>query len=182
MNPFANSFAVVCYLPDPLGAFLNRLRRELVPGCTARAHLTVLSPRSLEVDPARAAAFLHDRLRMFRPFRVGIAEAELFESTSVAYLGISGGSPQLTTLHDTLNREALAFDEPFPFHPHITLAQNFDPQRVPEVMRLARERWGEYRGPRTFELEVLTFVQNTLANEWFDLEHLPLAEPVTLGR
>ena len=45
-----NVFALVIYIPDPLGRFLDDLRRELVPGCNPHAHVSVLPPRPLAVD------------------------------------------------------------------------------------------------------------------------------------
>ena len=45
-----NIFALVIYIPDPLGGFLDDLRRELTPGCNPHAHISVLPPRPLNVD------------------------------------------------------------------------------------------------------------------------------------
>ena len=45
-----NVFALVIYIPDPLGRFLDDLRTELVPGCNPHAHVSVLPPRPLAVD------------------------------------------------------------------------------------------------------------------------------------
>ena len=43
-----NSFALVSYFSGPLAEYLTRLRRELVPDCEARAHLTILPPRPIQ--------------------------------------------------------------------------------------------------------------------------------------
>src|ERR1035438_9490908 len=45
-----NVFALVIYIHDPLGSFLDDLRRQLVPGCNPHAHVSVLPPRPLAVD------------------------------------------------------------------------------------------------------------------------------------
>src|SRR5664280_2707399 len=45
-----NVFALVIYIPDPLGRFLDDLRRQLVPACNPHAHVSVLPPRPLAVD------------------------------------------------------------------------------------------------------------------------------------
>ena len=38
-------YALVIYIPDPLGSFLNRIREELAPGgLPGRAQVTVLPP------------------------------------------------------------------------------------------------------------------------------------------
>jgi hypothetical protein len=45
-----NVFALVIYIGDPLGRFLDDLRRELSPQCNPHAHVSVLPPRPLSVD------------------------------------------------------------------------------------------------------------------------------------
>ena len=45
-----NVFALVIYIPDPLGLVLDDLRRELVPTYNPHAHVSVLPPRPLAVD------------------------------------------------------------------------------------------------------------------------------------
>ena len=42
-----NVFALVVYIPGPLGVFLDELRRELVPHYNPHAHVSVLPPRPL---------------------------------------------------------------------------------------------------------------------------------------
>ena len=173
-----NSFAVVCYVPDPLGAFLDQLRRDLVPGCIARSHVTILPPRELVVEEPQAAQSLHAGLRHAASSRLDLGAVEVFEGTSVIYLGLRSGTATLEHLHDILNTGDLWFNEPYRYHPHITLAQNFDPTRLAELSAIARGRWSEWSGARWFDLDVLTFVQNTLGNRWLDLEEIRLAEPV----
>ena len=41
-----NQFALVIYIPDPLGRFLDDLRRELAPDCVPHAHVSVLPPQA----------------------------------------------------------------------------------------------------------------------------------------
>jgi 2'-5' RNA ligase len=81
---------------------------------------------------------------------------------------------ELRRLHEALNAGALKFQDPFPYHPHITLAQELPRERVPETGELARRRWREYRGPRGFRVEHAVFVQNTLNDCWIDLAEYSL--------
>ncbi len=173
-----NSFALVSYIPDPLGSFLNRLRSELIPGCVARSHVTILPPRELAVSSETASMELRQGVQPFRPFSLRVSDIHLFEVTSVIYLGISAGSQKLQEMHDALNRGGLRVDEPHIFHPHVTLAQNFDPSLVPELLATAKARWAEFRGQHQFDLDSLAFVQNTEENRWVDLEMLALGETV----
>src|ERR1039458_6592237 len=51
-------YALVIYLSDPLGGFLDDLRLEMVPGCNPHAHISVLPPRPLPGRTAPAARTL----------------------------------------------------------------------------------------------------------------------------
>lgn len=169
-----NQYALVTYLPDELGCFLDQLRRDLVVNCNARSHLSLLPPRSLCVGPNEAEAQIQQVSRGARPFVVQVGGVAVFPQTSVIYLELSAGKDQLTVLHDQMSRDALAFCEPFPFHPHITLAQNFATETVQERVDLARRRWAAYSGPREFLLDRVVFVQNSRNNCWTDLRCFPL--------
>src|SRR5258706_2472526 len=125
-----NSFALVAYLPEALGEYLDRFRAELVTDCCAKAHLTVLPPRPLLCPPDEAWQKLNQKLQDVQPFRVELGEIELFPVTQVIYLSVLKGGPELERLHVMLNSGCLAFREPFQFHPHLTLAQGLEPAGV----------------------------------------------------
>jgi 2'-5' RNA ligase len=158
-----NSFALICYLPEPLGGFLDTLRCELVPRCQAKSHVTILPPRPLATGlPDSAWSEVSDALDNFPPFRVDLASIEVFEGTNVIYLSIGAGYRELERMHSALNRGPLAFDEPFEYHPHVTLAQNLLPEQI-------AGRWREFCASHSFVVNRLTFVQNTADNRWADL-------------
>lgn len=169
-----NQYALVTYLPDELGCFLDQLRRDLVAQCNARSHLSLLPPRPLNVSSAEAESQIHSSSRTTRPFVVRIDSVAVFPKTSVVYLELSAGMHELSSLHDRLAVGAFEFDEPFPFHPHITLAQNFEAETVRERFELAKRKWQEYTGPREFLLDRLVFVQNSSTNCWTDLRAFSL--------
>jgi len=112
-----NSFALVSYFSGPLLKFLDGLRCELVHECEGNAHLTVLPPRPLVCSPDEAWKELKSRLSEFQPFRVELADVEVFPTTQVIYLGLKSGNAELARLHQTLNAGRCQFQEPFPFHP-----------------------------------------------------------------
>src|SRR5438045_2524013 len=91
----AKNFALVAYIQDPLGKFLDDLRRELVPGCAPHAHVTVLPPRPLTASPDAAVTSLRSRIPDFSPFRVTTGAVEIFEATDVIYLGVAKGEAEL---------------------------------------------------------------------------------------
>jgi 2'-5' RNA ligase len=177
-----NSYALVSYLPDPLAAFLNLLRNDLVDECHAKAHVTVLPPRPLPVPSLEAWLQLQEHLQDVQPFRVELDGIEVFPVTDVIFVSLRSGYPQLEKLHVELNRGALSFLEPFTYHPHITLAQHVTPDRLAAAVALANERWRGYTGPRGFLVDRLTFVQNTLDDRWLDLNAFQLAGPVEAAR
>jgi 2'-5' RNA ligase len=171
-----NQFAVVSYIPGKLGEFMTRLRCELVHVCVAQSHVTILPPRALSACSAEAESDLRWRSCDFSPYEISIPRIRIFEETSVIFADISKGREELFDMHDALNSGLLWFDEPYHYHPHITLAQNIDPATVQEVFELAVRRWEE-APQRTVRIENITFVQNTSNNRWIDLAECDLREP-----
>ena len=164
-----NVFALVIYIPDPLGRFLDDLRKDLVPGCNPHAHVSVLPPRPLAVDWRLAAAHVRECASGRPPFEIGLGAVRIFPVTNVIYIELSRGVDEICEMHAAMNSDALAFAEPFAYHPHVTLAQEIPVGSVDRVERRAIEMWEGYTGPRTFRAERTAFVQNTLGNCWIDL-------------
>ena len=169
-----NVFAVVVYIPSPLGSFLDELRRELVPHCNPHAHVSVLPPRPLAVDWSVASDQARTLSEGWAPFDVELTSVEVFPSTDVIYIEIGAGAKELYAFHSAMNTSALAFKEPFPYHPHITLAQEVPHERVGELTESARRQWKEFSGSRTFRAERAVFVRNTVSNFWLDLAEFSL--------
>jgi 2'-5' RNA ligase len=173
-----NSFALVSYLPSPLGEFLDRLREDLVSECRAKAHVTILPPRPLLCQSPDALSELSAALAEVAPFRIELGDVEVFPVTQVVYLSVTVGAMELKQLHSSLNMGRLWFQEPFEYHPHVTLAQDLDTTMVAAAAEEARRRWQEFKSGRSFEVNRLTFVQNTLENRWEDLDGFALASGV----
>jgi 2'-5' RNA ligase len=169
-----NVFALVIYIPDPLGRFLDDLRTELVPGCNPHAHVSVLPPRPLAVDWQVASEQVKECAGNWTPFDIGLERIRIFPVTNVIYLELGKGAEEMFRIHAAMNSGALEFDEPFAYHPHITLAQEIPPAEVANVNRRAHELWDAYTGPRSFRADRTTFVQNTLGNFWIDLAEFSL--------
>ncbi|MBZ5604276.1 MAG: 2'-5' RNA ligase family protein [Acidobacteriia bacterium] len=168
------------YLPEPLAGFLDRLRAELVQECRAKAHVTILPPRPLSCGVERAWDSLSVRLQDFQPFAVELGQVEIFPVSQVIYLSVKTGQAELRALHSRLGSGEFAFEEPFIYHPHVTLAQDLDPLQVAAVFEKADARWKEFSFPHTFMVDRLTFVQNTLENNWTDLRGCPLNTRVAI--
>jgi hypothetical protein len=164
-----NVFALVIYIPGPLGLFLDQLRKDLVPDYDPHAHVSVLPPRSLAVGwqaaSEEAAALTASR----PPFDIELTHVSVFPVTGVVYIEIGAGGDELRRMHAAMNASTLGFEEPFAYHPHVTLAQELPTGNVAEVCELAAQCWRDYPGRRTFRAERAVLVQNTLSNRWIDL-------------
>ena len=164
-----NSFALVSYIPEPLAGFLDRLRQELVPNCFLHAHVTILPPRAICSSPEAAWETVRGMIPLFPPFEVEMTQVEVFPVSDVIYVAIGRGAEELHHIHYALNTEGLFCSEHYPFHPHITLAQELKSDEVDELAHVARARWAEWTGPRSFPVHKAVFVQNTRRNTWLDL-------------
>ncbi|MDQ6663664.1 MAG: 2'-5' RNA ligase family protein [Acidobacteriota bacterium] len=172
-----SQFALVSYIPDPLGLFLDNLRIEMAPGCKPHAHVTILPPRPVLGKASAAAGELERRLGNFTAFELELGRMELFPVSEVIFLSIVRGAEILREMHAALNSGGVLFEEPFPYHPHITLAQNLPPEQVQPLHNLAARRWAEYAGNRVFRVENLAFVRNDRDSIWIDLANISLTEP-----
>jgi 2'-5' RNA ligase len=178
-----DQFALVSYIPDPLGKFLDLLRLELAPECRPHAHVTVLPPRPLKGPVEKAEDELRELSSRCQAFEVKLGTVEMFEASEVIYIEVEDGEKELREMHRLLNYGAVEFQEAYSFHPHITLAQNLPHERVQEALKQAREAWSDWKGLTSFYVDELSFVQNTMQNVWLDLMHLRLSrEPVGLLR
>ena len=166
---YLNVFALVIYIPDPLGRFLDHLRTLLVPGSNPHAHVSVLPPRSLAVEWPVAAARVRGLAADWPPFDIELAGIEVFPVTNVIYIELGSGAAQLHRMHAASNAGVLAFPEPFEYHPHITLAQEIPLEDLAEANRTARRLWSEFQGPRVFRADRAALVQNAVGACWVDL-------------
>jgi 2'-5' RNA ligase len=178
-----NQYALVSYIPDPLGKFLDLLRLQLAPACKPHAHVTILPPRPLQGPVESAEAEVRGISRQFHAFEVKLGRVGMFEKSEVIYIEVERGERELRQMHAQLNTGAAHFDEPFEFHPHITLAQKLPHEHVEETLRSARQFWSDWNGGVVFTVEELAFVQNTEENIWLDLLHVRLDhEPAQIIR
>lgn len=169
-----NSYALVTYIPDPLGGFLDDLRRNLAPECNPHAHVTLMPPRPLSGPPDEAWKQIHEYTKSLPAFPLQATGIGVFPETHVIYIELGMGREQLLELHAALNRGPLHFAEPFEYHPHITLAQELPLEAVAGAARLARDMWRQCPHSRIFPVEELTFVRSTAEKCWKDLASVQL--------
>ena len=171
-----DQYALVAYVKSELGEFVEDLRRELHPvHAHLPTHLTVLPPRPLQGSEEEAAAMLRRLSGQVAPFQVELGEVESFlPITPTVFIRVSYAGYRMRELHDLLNRTPLAYDEPFPYMPHVTVAKLGDNDRAAEVLQKSKMRWESYPGSHRIFVERLTFVRGN-DHTWTDLAEVALS-------
>lgn len=165
-------YALVSYIPDPLGSFLSELRTDLIQGCRLQSHVTILPPRVLSSPVGALIADLKKRTTSADSFEITLGEVEIFPVTNVIYISLGQGKQQVEAMHTHLSGGPFSYKEPFPFHPHATLAQEIPEDSLSEVFTTACMRWANWKGPRRFFVDNLVFVRNVNMRGWETLsEH-----------
>ena len=144
-------YALVAYVRNPVGEFVERLRRQLHPELPhLAAHLTVLPPRLL-------------------------GDVETFvPRTPTVFIRVAEGSFRMRELHDQLNTKALTAQEEWPYMPHLTIVKMSEESQAQKAHRMAHERWVHFKGSREILVSELTFVREAEQNCWVDLAGVPL--------
>ena len=168
-------FALVGFIPEPLGSFLTDLRTELVSGCRLRSHVTVLPPRYLSSPVGALVSDLRVDTKHIHAFEIELGEIQIFPVTNVIYLSLKSGKEHIEAMHARLSRNLFAYQEPYPFHPHVTLAQEVPQEYVADVYARACQRWMDWGRSRKFKVDSLVFVRNVNMMGWENLSEHALA-------
>jgi 2'-5' RNA ligase len=171
-------YALVAYVRNSVGEFVESLRREFHPKhAHLPAHISVLPPRLLQGSEQEALEIVERVCRDADPFEVALGEVASFTPlTPTVFLRLAHAGYRMRELHDTLNVGALYAGEPFPYMPHLTIFRMDTAEQAEPAYEEARRRWDEYTGSRRLLLEQLTFVRQAGEDLWTDLA------TVTLGR
>lgn len=171
-------YALVAYVKNAAGEFVENLRRELHPDLPhLAAHMTILPPRPLRTTESGALRQLESVCGNEEPFEVHLGSVDTFiPLTPTVYIRVDGAASRMDQLHRRLNRDELAFQEEWPYIPHLTIVKMSAEPAAQNALQLARERWAEYVGSRRILVERLTFVREDAQNCWVDLA------PIRLGR
>jgi 2'-5' RNA ligase len=169
-------YALVAYVKNAAGEFVEKLRRELHPELPHfPAHLTILPPRRLQGTEQAALDVLDRICGEERPFEVHLGEVETFiPVTPTVYIRVNGQAARMSELHGHLNVDGLAFEEEWPYIPHLTIVKMLSPEAALKACQVARTRWAEYGHGRRIMLETLTFVREESENCWVDLAAISL--------
>ena len=166
--PEWGSFALVAYIPHPLGAFLDSLRTEMPGEEFPQAHITVLPPRPLKSRLESALAYAKRILMDFQPITAGLSAVKVFPETNLLYLDIEPGSDELHKLHDALNTGELAHEENFEFLPHLTISGPIPLEHLAKLRDEANRRWELYPESRTVEINEVVALWQPVNGSWDD--------------
>jgi len=169
-------YALVTYVRNPVGEFIEELRRELHPTMVhPAAHLTILPPRELAGTEGAALEFLEEACSRVIPFHVEMGDVETFlPTTPTVFLQVKRAAYRMRELHDQLSGR-LCCDETWPYIPHLTIVKTERDEEARAAYLIARGRWAQFLGSRQVPVEELMFVRET-GGDWQDVA------PVLLGR
>lgn len=172
----SHRYALVAYIRDPVGEFVEKLRAELHPELPHMpAHVTVLPPRPLRGTEASAIEVLEEVCSQMEPFEVSLGEIETFiPVTPTVFIRIAHAANRLRELHDRLDSRVLAMEEQWPYMPHMTIIKVPTEEQAQRAYLMARKRWAQFQGCRSIQINKLTFVRENEQNCWTDLARVPL--------
>jgi 2'-5' RNA ligase len=174
-------YALVAYVRNDVGEFVEKLRKELHPELPhLAAHVTLLPPRWLKEPEAVALETLERSCRAVEPFEVSLGEVETFiPVTPTVFIRVAHAAYRMRELHDLLNTGGLACSEEWPYMPHLTIIKMGAEDQAQYAYRVARARWAEFGGSRCVEVRDLSFVREDSPNRWVDLAAIPLGSAQT---
>jgi 2'-5' RNA ligase len=168
-------YALVNYVRNPVGEFVEQLRRELHPPIAhMAAHLTILPPRQLSGTEAAALEFLEEVCSHVVPFSVELGDVETFlPTTPTVFIQVKRAAYRIRELHDQVSGKGLLCAENWPYIPHLTILKTETDDQARTALAIARQRWAEFSGERSVLVEQLMFVREK-DGAWQDVAQLPL--------
>jgi 2'-5' RNA ligase len=125
---------VALLLPDPAATEVDGLRRALGDGTLGRiaAHLTLVPPVNVRGDDMPVVLdVLRQAAADTGPLDLRLGPATTFHpATPVVYLGVDGDVAGLHALRSRVFHPPLVRPLTRPFVPHVTLADELDPDRI----------------------------------------------------
>jgi len=167
-------YALVSYVRNPVGEFVEKLRLELHPTMAHMpAHLTILPPRELNGSEASALGYLEEACSHVIPFDVELGDVETFlPTTPTVFIQVKRAAYRMRELHDQLSKN-LCCAESWPYIPHLTIVKTERDEEARIALTVARQRWKEFQSKRQVHLDELMFVRE-VDGRWKDLAPVPL--------
>jgi 2'-5' RNA ligase len=171
----SSRYALVTYVRNPVGEFIEQLRRDLHPTIAhMAAHLTILPPRELRGSEASALEFLEEACSRVVPFSIELGDVETFlPTTPTVFIQVRHAAYRIRELHDQLCGRGLRCEESWPYIPHLTILKTESDEQAHAASLVAREHWAQFSGRREVPVEELMFVRES-DGCWQDVAPLPL--------
>ena len=169
-------YALVAYVRNSVGEFVENLRRELHPELPhLSAHVSILPPRHLHGGEQAALEQLAEVCSTVEPFEITLGDVETFVPvTPTVFIRVAHAAYRMRELHDRLNAETLSAEEEWPYMPHLTIVKMGTEEQARNAFRIGHRRWNSYTGTRRVRIAELTFVREEQENCWVDLAPVPL--------
>lgn len=166
-------------LPPPIDAEVDGLRRALGDGTLGRmpAHLTLVPPVNVREDRlGEALAVLRTAATATRPFRLTLGPTATFlPDNPTLYLSVADDG-SVRALRDRVFVDPLARALTWPFVPHVTLADEADPDRIAAALPALADYRVQVRMDRVHLL------REGPGRVWAPIADAPFAPPAVIGR
>lgn len=170
---------VVLLVPPPWSAEIDGLRRALGDGALGRIppHLTLVPPVNVRADRvADALSVLRDAAAATPPFTVHLGPPATFLPVNpTVYLAVETDG-DVRRLRDRVFAEPLERPLTWDFVPHVTLADEAEPERI----RSALEALAGYEVDVTFDRVHL--LEEGEGRTWRPIADIPFGAPAVIGR
>lgn len=171
---------VALLVPPPYDRGVNALRLALGDPALSRIppHLTLVPPVNVREDRlADALRVLREAAATTKPIELVLgAPATFLPVNPVLYLDVGGDVEALLELRDRVFREPLARELTWPFVPHVTIADEAEPDRI----EAAVEALASFRVRVTFERVHL--LRENPGRVWEPMADATFATPAVIGR
>jgi 2'-5' RNA ligase len=172
---------VVLQVDPPAATEIDGLRRALGDGGLGRVapHVTLVTPVNVP------AASLGDALAVLRsaatataaPLRLELGPATTFHPvTPVVFLAVGGDLGGLESLRERVLRPPLARTTTHPFVPHVTVADDMAPERIPAAVAAL----ADFRTEVT--VDRLHLLRETPGRVWRPIADVPFGAPAVVAR
>jgi 2'-5' RNA ligase len=159
-------FALVSYVPEPLGSTLAGLKMPPSGKPASPAHITLLPPRPLRIDSGLAYERIRRVLAGFPAFELELTEICRFPTTNVLYLAVGKGHLQIHELYRALNHGEFLHKEEFEFLPHLTLAYPSDLEDAERIRIQLDKEWNQVRHLQPFLIDKAVFLSKAADGNW----------------
>jgi 2'-5' RNA ligase len=172
---------VALLLPPDVTAEIDGLRRALGDGALDRvpAHLTLVPPVNVRAEELGAAlnVLQSAAAAVEAPITLRLGPVATFHpDTPVLYLSVGGDLDELHRLRERVFVPPLARLLTWPFVPHVTLADEIDPERIPAALAALADFEVEV------ELDRVVLLREGAGRNWAPAADVPFGPPLVVGR